>query len=320
MLPAWQLYCDHIIVADQRSTDGSSEFLARTANVTRVINNDLEFNETNRIKLMVAKARHILSSPILLFLDADETLSANILFSLEWKSFVKSEPGTTGYFRWVQLYGSVKRYIARGKTGIPVHMPFAFVDDGRDFDDGTLMHGPRGPGLSNPTRAFFFNDVVNLHFFLTNRIIFKKKQNWYKLYWLKKGGRYFHINRNHATYESISLKETEASPIEWYEGFQKNQIDIFSAENPALTWYDIEILNFMNANGTRSLWLLDIWNQDWEKLRKLANELGVPDIPGKPITPPPKIVRMYNDTVLGRINAREAMRSVSRFLTRSILP
>ena len=168
LLPAWQLYCDHVVIADQRSTDGSSEFLARATNITTVINDDLEFNENNRIKLMLAEARAISRSPILLFLDADETLSANILLSLEWKSFVRSEPGTAGYFLWVQLYGSAKRYIAYGKTGVPVHMPFAFVDDGRDFEDGTVMHGPRGPGLGSPTRMFFFNDVVNLHFFLTN--------------------------------------------------------------------------------------------------------------------------------------------------------
>ena len=268
---------------------------------------------------MVAEARRISSSSVLLFLDADETLSANVLTSLEWKRFVASEPGTVGYFLWVQLFGSVKRYIAHGKAGTPTHLPFAFVDDGCDVADDTIMHGPRGPGLGRPTRMFFFNDVVNFHFFLTNRLIFKKKQNWYKLYWLKRGGRYFHINRNHAVYESVSLRETEATPVEWYEGFQRNEIDVLSVENPALTWYDLEILDFINKSGTRALWLLDIWNQDWEMLRKLAKGSGLPNVPSEPIASPPKIVRLYNDLVLGRIKAREAVR-LARFVKRQILP
>ena len=87
---------------------------------------------------MVAEARRISSSSVL-FLDADETLSANVLTSLEWKRFVASEPGTVGYFLWVQLFGSVKRYIAHGKAGMPTHLPFAFVDDGCDVADDTIM-------------------------------------------------------------------------------------------------------------------------------------------------------------------------------------
>jgi hypothetical protein len=320
ILPAWSLYADYIVVADQCSWDGTRDLLVANPKVTLIDNKDTDYNEINRNSLLLDKARSISQTAVLLFLDADETLSANVVSSLEWKRFIAEAPGITGFFNWIQLFGSVKQYISKGKIGLPSSMPHAYVDDGRPFTEGHVMHGPRGPGFDRPTRIFRFNDVVNLHFFLTSPEIYRKKQNWYKLYWHRHGGKYFHINRNHTSYDNVTVEDCDASPPAWYEGFEQNGIDLVSVETPTLLWYDVEILQYIYNNGSRPLWLLDIWNQDWEHLRQLALAAGHADIPQEPIALPPRLVRAYNDWTLDRISWRRAFRAGSRFLKRKILP
>jgi len=89
LLPAWNMYVDQIVVADQMSTDGTREYLSGFDNVHIIENRNPEFNEPARKRMLVDKARSLASGAILLFLDADETLSANVTTSLEWNRFLR---------------------------------------------------------------------------------------------------------------------------------------------------------------------------------------------------------------------------------------
>jgi hypothetical protein len=318
LLPAWSLYCDRIIVVDQGSTDGSVGYLGAHAKVTLVPNETAEFNETHRINLALQCARKLATDAVLLFLDADETLSASVLTSHEWRRFISGEAGTAGFFRWVQLFSSVRRHIAVG-LGAPVHQPYAFIDDGRPFSGG-IMHGPRGPGLHEPTRSFYFDDVVNLHFFLVNREVHRKKQNWYKHYWFDKGAKYFYTNRNHALYERIDASRIADCPPSWFQGFADAGMDVSSAESPDILWYDVEILRGMQRHGHRAYWLLDIWNQDWERARHRCLQLGHAGMPDQPIESPPRWISAYTSWTLGRKRERSLLTSALRFAKRKILP
>ena len=320
LLPAWLHYANHVVIADQMSYDGTREFVSKYENVHLVDNPDADFNERNRIELLVDRARSISSSAALIFLDADETLSANVSNSIEWKSFLNSPIGTTGSFAWISLFDSVKRFNARGSSGRPSFANFGFIDDGRPLEGAGIMHGPRGPGLAKPTRTFRFHEIVNLHFFLTNRDVYRKKQNWYKLFWLRKGGKYFHINRNHTAQDSITIDETDLSPREWFDGFERSGFDLSSTESSSLLWYDVEILKYIASSGTRCLWLLDIWNQDWEHLRQLAKKAGHANIPTEPIRFPPPWILRYTDWTLGRAPMSQIRRSAFRFAQRRLLP
>lgn len=319
LVPTWMTFAKHIVIADQNSWDGSREFLSELQNVHVIDNPDDDCVEHSRIQLMLKKARELSRSAVLVFLDADETLSANVLVSDEWTTFLRSPPGTTGYFPWVILWGSNKRFIARGQ-GAPAHHAFAFIDDGSPFESEIAMHGPRGPGMSNPRRLFFFNEVVNLHFFLTNPVVYRKKQNWYKMLWIKKGGKYFHTNRNHNLYEDVDIGRTDTCPQEWTSRYVEFGLDLSSAECSALLWYDVEILRHLKNFGCRALWFADIWNQDWEHCRQLAVAGGHTGIPEEPVEPPPSWARKYNDLVLGRVKLGRILRSAMRYSKRKLLP
>jgi hypothetical protein len=321
ILPAWLLFADQVVVADQMSYDGTREFLSRFDRVHMIDNRDAELNEHNRIQLVVAKARSLDPAAVLLFLDADEILSPNVLTSLEWTSFREAAPGTTGQFLWITLHGSIRRHVATGDLGAPSPGNFAFIDDGRPIENTRMIHSHRGPGLAMPTRLFRFNEVVNLHFFMTNPDVYRKKQNWYKMFWLKKGGKYFYTNRNHGLHEAIGQQHIAACPQDWWQGFADRGLDLTSVEAPTLLWYDVEILQYMAAHGTRKTWLLDIWNQDWEFLRQLAIKEGHAGIPTEPIKSPPGWVQRYNNWTLGRRSGlRKPHVALGRLIKRKVLP
>ncbi len=69
-------WADYIIIADQISTDGSREIMDEYPKVIRIDNTNLNFNETERQAMLVAKACEVAArrDTILWILDADEVL------------------------------------------------------------------------------------------------------------------------------------------------------------------------------------------------------------------------------------------------------
>ena len=61
---------DHIILADQGSTDGSRAIAARYSNVVLIDNDDPGFDEARRQRLLLERARQLVPGPkVLLALD-----------------------------------------------------------------------------------------------------------------------------------------------------------------------------------------------------------------------------------------------------------
>ena len=76
-LKATSLWADFIIIADQCSTDGSREIAMRYPKVILIDNNNTDYNEAVRQKMLIDKAREIDGDKILFALDADEIFAAN---------------------------------------------------------------------------------------------------------------------------------------------------------------------------------------------------------------------------------------------------
>ena len=83
-LKSASLWADHIIIADQNSTDNSREIALQYSKVILIENNAEEFNEPERQKLLIDKAREIEGKRVIIALDADEMLTSNFLTSPEW--------------------------------------------------------------------------------------------------------------------------------------------------------------------------------------------------------------------------------------------
>ena len=92
-LKCTSLWADHIIIADQQSTDGSREIAARYPKVILIDNLSPTFNEPERQKLLLEKARTIPGQRLLIALDADEILTANFMNSSEWNTVLEIPVG-----------------------------------------------------------------------------------------------------------------------------------------------------------------------------------------------------------------------------------
>ena len=316
-VPVWQLFADYIVIVDQCSEDNTRKVLSQFNNVIVVDNQDTDYHEGNRNVLLVNKAREITSNGIFVYLDADETLSANILHSPEWQMFCEEDPGTVGAFQWVTLWKTPFKYIDVGSY------VFAFIDDGRRADVSQVIHGGvRGVGVGHFPKTFFFNEIVNLHFTFVNYENCVRKNNWYKARYIVKGAKkYYYTNRNHNWFYYVKEKELRPTPREWLDGYINKGIDVTSTVTPDLLWYDIEILRWFNKYGVKKFYLLDIWRGiDWEEKRKIALARVIQGIPSIPIKKPNRLILFYNGLGTYNFSLFDLLRKIKRVLLRIFLP
>lgn len=97
-------WADHIILADQHSTDGSREIAAKYEKVMLVENNAAEMNQASARLLLFKEADKITGDKIVFALDADEFLSEGFQSTAGWKRILESTPNELFSFKWLDLY------------------------------------------------------------------------------------------------------------------------------------------------------------------------------------------------------------------------
>src|SRR4051794_21317449 len=84
-LRAAELWADHIVVADQASTDGSREIAEGFEKVRVIENTAPAYDEGARQRLLLDAAREIPGRRLIVALDADEALAAGWEDTAEWE-------------------------------------------------------------------------------------------------------------------------------------------------------------------------------------------------------------------------------------------
>ena len=97
-------WADHIIIADQCSTDGSREIALRFPKVTLLTNPFSEWVEFECRRQLLEAATKIAGDKIIFALDADEFLSVGFDCTDGWRKMMESRPNEIFYFRWLNLY------------------------------------------------------------------------------------------------------------------------------------------------------------------------------------------------------------------------
>ena len=119
-------WADYVIICDQFSTDGTREIVEsysqplpqgnedrkHRAEVILIDNPNTEFNEAERQRILVAKAREVAAGrdTLLWGLDADEILAANAFETEDWQKIMHSKPGAVFWFHWAQLTHDKQHY------------------------------------------------------------------------------------------------------------------------------------------------------------------------------------------------------------------
>jgi len=267
-LAAAKNWADHIVVADQGSTDGTFEELKSTPGVQVIINDSLVFDEAYRQSILLNCARQFEGKRILIGLDADEALSANCLESKDWERIEDAKPGTVLRFRWVNILpGFTRAWIP------PSHSAFGYVDDGCDFS-GWRIHSPRVPQPSGAP-VLDLDEIVVLHFQYVAWARMIAKHRWYQAWEHlndEQKGPLQIFREYHHMYGGWDKSEIHPIKPEWLEGYDRAGIDFRSLKSEAVTSWDKEVLQMLRERGGEHFRKIAIWDKNW---MVFAGQLGM---------------------------------------------
>lgn len=265
------LWADHIIIADQGSTDGSQEIAKMYPKVMLVENKAQQFQGTGMRRLLLHEARKISGKKLLIALDADEILPLSLFESDEWKAALSSPPTTRILMKIANLFPDMNHFYSDDAWYY-----IGFIDDESSDIEGSALHEPRLPYLpENP--SVNFESVRFLHYNYLNKNRNASKLRWYMCFERVNNRRTFldilkqYFAHHHPEY--LRWKQKQSSlPRSFLSGYQQKGIDMETIQTGDYYWWDRAILNYFEENGTSIFRGLDIWYVDWNKT---ATALGV---------------------------------------------
>lgn len=311
------LWADQIVVADQNSTDDSREIARSYDKVYLIENPSDEFNEPERQKLLIETARDLVSPPrLLITLDADEILTANVLASQEWESVKTADPGTVIEFSRIELIHSPSTYFEHSVRDNQTRFQFGYVDDGADHV-GSKIHSPRVP-IPDGAPRLQLSDVSVLHYQFCDWDRMLSKHRWYRCYErLEFPDRSaVDINQQYSWMHRRSV-DVRPCPSHWLDAYQKRDIDMTTIKTADSFWWDWEVLAWFAEHGLEPFQSLDIWNIDWERLRQIGLEQGRDKLPDFPIESPQSLHHRIGLKLLREpdwLRSHRLSRSIARLL------
>lgn len=264
-------WADHIIVADQGSTDGSAEIARSHPKVTVVDSSGLAgYDEGGRQRMLLHAARQIPGRRLIVALDADEALSCDWRSSAQWAAAHTAPPGTAFSFDWVNLLPAGNRAWTP-----PQKVVFAFVDDGSEHR-GERIHSTRVP-VPEARRVIAIDDPKVLHFQYVHWRRMESKQRWYQCWEATHGTskRPIQLYRQYHRMDAFSRNEVGEVDERWLREYRECGIDMRDAPDSGLYWWDAEVLDWILQRGAGSLGKLALWDVDWlEVARRHGREVA----------------------------------------------
>lgn len=282
------VWADHIILADQHSTDGSRDVARQWPKVRLIDNPSPTFNEPERQRILVDAARQIPGPRVLIALDADECITADGLDSAEWREALAAPPGTVLGFQWVNLQPGLDRAWVPG-----YHQKFGFVDDDCPHE-GVPIHSPRIP-VPPEAPVLDLRHVKVLHYQYVDWRRMKRKQMWYQCWELlhTPGMRPLGIYRRYHKMDAIPPQRLTLVEPAWFEAYQRQGIDMRTQpEGPTEEW-DRDIMAWMIEQGPRRFARLDLWDVDWNRRYREVHDRDPPVDLSDPRTPTEKRVHRW---------------------------
>jgi len=258
------LWADHIIIADQQSSDRSCEIAKSFDKVTLLRNDSDSFNEPDRQKMLINEARKFKGPNLLIALDADEILSGNFIKSDDWQKINSLGLGSRIYLESINVDSTFTKYWTKG-----FHY-FGFVDDGTSHK-GFEIDSPRLPDTSY-TSIFYSQEIKILHLQYIDAERAKFKQIWYQClektlsditYLGKKKTNYYIFQR----YNKYKFEVRDLNPIneKWINLYENSGIKLKESASEKIPFLDY-IKIFFDKYGTKFFEKLDIWDEDWNRI------------------------------------------------------
>jgi hypothetical protein len=290
------LWADHILIADQGSTDHSREIAARFPKVTLIEDPSPDFDEVARQRLLIAHARRIPGPRLLVALDADEAFVADGLASADWSRALTAPPGTVLMMQWVNVLPDARR------CWIPSHyIAFGFMDDGTEHS-GSRIHSARVP--ASPGSPVLHLDALKvLHFQYVDWAQMKSKQRWYQCWEAihQPESRPIQVYRNYHRMDALDPDEVTQMREEWVGAYASAGVDLTSwAPSPSPHAWDGEVVRWLVRSGTRRFAKLDLWDVDWPQVASWVGLASHAQALGDPRRPSERMVHRFLAATQGR--------------------
>ncbi|GAA4439495.1 hypothetical protein GCM10023188_35900 [Pontibacter saemangeumensis] len=282
-------FADHIIIADQNSTDGSLEIYPKYPKVTLILNNNPQYDEAERQLLLLNTARTKFGiNNILIAIDADEILAADAMLSKDWTRMLSASPGTVLYFEKPTFYKNtslVIRYFSGG-------WPLGYVDDGAEHKP-SVIHSTRIPTPLHANKIYL-EDIKFLHYALIRLDAQASKQRMYSMLENINQTKSLRLRLRHYNSNMDFSKEGsrhEASNHAWFKNWEEQGIDMHEVNHSEHYWYDYECLKLFERYGTFRFMFDDVWKFDWENFQMQTDEQSYVCVPKTLIKPPYPLLR-----------------------------
>jgi glycosyltransferase involved in cell wall biosynthesis len=301
-LSALATFCDHIIVADQGSTDGTLQILESfSPQVTIIENPDMTYS--NRIRwILLEEARNFEGDNFILLADADEIPTANIMTVEVLDTVTNLTPGTAIEIPWIQLWRHPLWWRDDDSLWSKRWIYVGFRDDRAVKYESVVNindHKPRIPECRQILRS---DNIKLLHY---QFVLFDRKRSkecWYRAGEAVALGLDKAADINYYYRVARDERQVHLSPIdpEWVAGWRELGIDLEHFEEEPLYWYDVEVLRWFKEKGPAYFAPLDLWDVDWEAKRQFALAQGFEGIPPEPVVDPRSLEQKLYHAYLGR--------------------
>lgn len=255
------LWADKIIIADQSTTSVSKKTIMRYPKAIYVRNKSSQFNEPERQKLLIKEARKIKGNKILIALDADEFITLDNDSLKELEEIKRLKKGTVIKFDWANIKLKDNKY-----WYAPQKMPFGYVDDGSSHR-GKKIHSPRIP---TPKNANEYNSkyIIVMHYQYADWMRMESKHRWYQCWEMVNNPKRSPIDiyRQYHHMYSIGEKDLRLIPEKWFDGYNKNNIDLKIINEQEIYYWDKDVIKYFLKYGTDYFRKISVWDFDWNKL------------------------------------------------------
>lgn len=253
-LPNILSWADHVLIADQHSTDGTRELYKKYPEV-EVIDNNHKGHSNEVYWQLLEASRRFGNENIIFYIDADEWVPAEMMKAeLDTLEYV---PGTMIEMSWPNPWGGFKQCRVDGVFN-DIHKRIGWIDNGQyKHNSGYVINGHTAltPDCEGEVIRLK-TPLIHLQFTSWERL--QWKQVWYRCVEHIAGAsspslinnRYKHTLDPHPT----SLMDM---PREWSESLSVIPSEI--ALTPA-DWQKEAVLNFINERGVEFFEPLQIWH------------------------------------------------------------
>lgn len=229
-LSVFETFADHIIVADQNSSDDSLKICAKHPKVKVIKNEAIGHSNEVRWKLL-EEARKIDGENLIFCLDADEIISQDTVEHIK-KKCAEYGKGTCFSLFWIQTWKNIQTQRIDTVWGKNIK-PVAFFDDRKmDYAREYVIndHTSRIPTLGIRQQIETEYVFIHLHFAAWNRSIMK--QAWYRCSELiAKPDQEKYINYKYSNGDDTTKVLTTPMNPEWIKGITLPNESIFETED-----------------------------------------------------------------------------------------